>query len=197
MAQAGWNHWLDNNAKQVNAIRAKLKAQIDEFSTGTLAGSPFDLGEWEGIPDFKGVTMPNIASLMFMVEEGDKTLLLTGDCQQDFIFAGLERTGFLEPDGHLHVNVLKVQHHGSENNVDADFAQRVSADHYVFCGNGEHKNPDLSVLDIVFDSRATMTTRSSSGSAQPRKRKRDCRTKRTSARWRNVLVRFASAPVAG
>jgi hypothetical protein len=60
----------------------------------------------------------------------------------------------LEPGGHLRVNVLKVQHHGSENNLDEDFAARVSANHYVFCGNGEHGNPDLSVLDIVFNSRA-------------------------------------------
>lgn len=150
----GWNHWLDNNAKRVDSIRAKLKKQVDAFSTGAIAGSPFDLRDWEGIPDFEGVTMPNIASLMFIVEEGDKTLLLTGDCQQKFIIAGLERTGFLEPEGHLHVNVLKVQHHGSENNLDKEFAGQVSADHYVFCGNGEHENPDLGVLEIVFDSRA-------------------------------------------
>jgi hypothetical protein len=29
----------------------------------------------------------------------------------------------------------------------------VSADHYVFCGNGEHENPDLDVLQLVFDRR--------------------------------------------
>ena len=33
---------------------------------------------------------------MFMVEEDGKRLLLTGDGQQDFILAGLERTGFLD-----------------------------------------------------------------------------------------------------
>ena len=52
--------------------------------------------DWEGIPDYKGVTVPNIASLMFMVEEDGKRLLLTGDGQQDFILAGLKRTGFLD-----------------------------------------------------------------------------------------------------
>ena len=148
----GWNNWLRDNREKAKALREKLKSRIDEFTNGTLSGS-IDLRDWFGVPDFKGVTMPNIASLMFMVEEGGKTLLLTGDCQQDFIIKGLERTGFLEPDGHLRVNVLKVQHHGSENNLDDEFAARVSADHYVFCGNGEHDNPDLHVLDIVYDSR--------------------------------------------
>ena len=150
----GWVHWLQNNKQRLKEIRAELKKRVDDFSTGALAESPFDLRDWEGIPDFKGVTMPNISSLMFIVEEGKKKLLLTGDGQQDFILAGLERTGFLTGDNdHLHVNVLKVQHHGSENNMDDNFASKVSADHYVFCGNGEHNNPDLSVLDIVFRSR--------------------------------------------
>ena len=117
-----------------------------------MTASPFDLRDWEGIPGYKGVTVPNIASLMFMVEENGKKLLLTGDCQQKFILDGLKRTGFLD-DGFMHLDVLKVQHHGSENNMDTDFAKKVSADHYVFCGNGEHGNPDLAVLDIVFNSR--------------------------------------------
>jgi hypothetical protein len=150
----GWQHWLQNveNKADLKALREKLKKRIDEFSAGALVGSPFDLGSWEGVPDIEGVTIPNVASLMFMVEENGKRLLLTGDGQQGFILDGLERTGFM-PQGHVHLDVLKIQHHGSENNVDVDFARKVSADHYVFCGNGLHHNPDLSVLDIVFESR--------------------------------------------
>jgi hypothetical protein len=125
---------------------------MDEFSTSLSVPAPIDLRNWNGIPDHKGVTAPNIASLMFMVEEGGKRLLLTGDSQQDFILAGLKTTGFLA-DGHLHLDVHKIQHHGSENNLDKDFAQQVSADHYVFCGNGQHENPDLKVIQMVFDSR--------------------------------------------
>jgi hypothetical protein len=63
------------------------------------------------------------------------------------------------PGEATHVNVLKVQHHGSENNMDAAFARRISADHYVFCGNGEHENPDLGVIDTVFQSRVGGPTR--------------------------------------
>jgi len=148
----GWNNWLRDNKERLKKIRAELRKRVEEFSTGSLADSPFDLSEWEGIPGFKGVTVPNLASLMFMVEENGKLLLLTGDGQQDFILAGLARTGFLQ-DGHRHLDALKIQHHGSENNMDADFARKVSADHYVFCGNGEHENPDLGVIDIIYNSR--------------------------------------------
>ncbi|MEW5916887.1 MAG: MBL fold metallo-hydrolase [Gemmatimonadota bacterium] len=153
----GWATWLRENKDHVKKIRAEIKRRVDAFSNGTLTGSPFDLSDWNGIPNLKGVTAPNVASLMFMVEEGQgqnrKRLLLTGDGQQDIIIDGLERTGFLPNGGFLHLDVLKVQHHGSENNMDANFAQRVSADHYVFCGNGEHANPNTDVIQIVFDSR--------------------------------------------
>ena len=150
----GWNNWLDvtKNAETIEKIDRKLKEKLDEFSSSTGAPRPIDLRDWNGIPDFKGVTTPNIASLMFMVEEDGKRLLLTGDSQQDIILKGLQATGYLST-GSLHVNVLKVQHHGSENNMDANFAKTVSADHYVFCGNGEHENPDLGVIDIVYQSR--------------------------------------------
>lgn len=150
----GWQNWLGEakNQETVRSIRSELKRRIDDFSAGALAESPFDLARWNGIPDHKGVTVPNIASLMFMVEEKRKRLLLTGDSQQDFILQGLKTAGYLKR-GYAHVDVLKVQHHGSENNLDADFARTVSADHYVFCGNGEHGNPERSVIDLVYQSR--------------------------------------------
>ena len=148
----GWNTWLRNNQAEVRKIRAELRRRIDDFSSGALTSSPYDLREWNGIPDLKGVSAPNVASLMFMVEESGRRLLLTGDGQQDIILEGLKRTGFLDA-GFVHIDALKVQHHGSENNMNEDFARRVSADHYVFCGNGSHHNPEIKVIDLVFASR--------------------------------------------
>jgi beta-lactamase superfamily II metal-dependent hydrolase len=147
----GWNNWLRENGKVVRQIREQMEKRMDEFASGE-AENPFDLRDWFGVPDHEGVTAPNVASLMFMVEENGKRLLLTGDSQQDIILKGLTRTGFLE-SGSLHLDVLKVQHHGSENNVDDLFCRQVSADHYVFCGNGSHGNPEPEVLQTFFDSR--------------------------------------------
>lgn len=149
--KTGWVNWLRANKAAVREIRKELKRRVEEFSNGA-EGPPLFLGDWNGVPNYKNVTAPNIASLMFMVEEDGKRLLLTGDSQQDKIIAGLERTGFLADQG-LHVDVLKIQHHGSENNLDAAFARQVSADHYVFCGNGLHGNPNTDVIDFVFNSR--------------------------------------------
>jgi hypothetical protein len=101
----------------------------------------------------KKVTTPNLASLMFLAQENGQSILLTGDGHADDILKGLDRHQAFNSNAHIHVDVLKVQHHGSEHNVHKEFCDRVTADHYVFCGNGEHKNPDLDVLELVFDRR--------------------------------------------
>jgi hypothetical protein len=149
LLQEGWINFLRSKKgkKQIKDLRAEIKRKVDAFGN-----EAFDLRDWNGIPDFKGVTTPNIASLMFMVEEDGKRLLLTGDSQQDIILKGLQLAGFV-PDGHMHVDVLKVQHHASENNVDEAFCRAVSADHYIFCGDGSHGNPELSVINVIYESR--------------------------------------------
>jgi hypothetical protein len=149
LLQRGWINFLRSvkGKQQIKDLKAEIKRKVDEFGN-----EAFDLRDWNGIPDFKGVTTPNIASLLFLVEEGGKKLLLTGDAQQDIILKGLQLAGLM-PNGHLHVDVLKVPHHGSSNNMDANFAQKVSADHYVFCGNGMHTNPDREAIQQIYDSR--------------------------------------------
>jgi len=103
--------------------------------------------------DRKKITTPNLASLMFFVEEKGKTLLLTGDGHHLDILRGLKRIKKLNGTKGIHVDVLKVQHHASEYNIDEVFCRTVTANHYVFCGNGEHENPDLRVLQAIADSR--------------------------------------------
>lgn len=106
----------------------------------------------------KDVTVPNLALLMFLVEEKSangktKTLLLTGDGHHEDIIEGLKHQKKIKADEPLFVDVLKVQHHGSEHNLNREFCKRVIAEHYIFCGNGGHKNPDLDVVGAIIDSR--------------------------------------------
>ncbi|MCU0981335.1 MAG: hypothetical protein MUF25_19455 [Pirellulaceae bacterium] len=123
---------------------------------GILLAQAAELG------DRDEVTLPNLASLMFHLKESaGATVLLTGDGHWEDILAGLESTGKMPEGGGLHVNVLKVQHHGSENNWHLDFGRRVTADHYIFCGNGAHENPDLRVVQAVLDSRLGPASRRS------------------------------------
>ena len=142
-----WRIWIDNNQSQLADLRARMRA--DEADLGSLSASAVArpplataLGEGES-----GITRPNVASLMLLVEEGDQSVLLTGDAISPDILAGLAHHDKLDAGGRIHVTVLKVQHHGALGNVSEEFVQRVTADNYVFCGNGAHENPELEVIE--------------------------------------------------
>lgn len=98
------------------------------------------------------VTPPNRASITLLAREGKRSCLLTGDAAEDEILEGLEAAGELR-DGRTWCNVVKVQHHGSEYNLSTGFAGAVLADHYVFCADGHHDNPDPSVVRTVIETR--------------------------------------------
>ncbi|MDP9178284.1 MAG: hypothetical protein M3O61_11445 [Gemmatimonadota bacterium] len=100
-------------------------------------------------------SVPNLSSLVVLAESGDKSVLLTGDARGDKILEGLELVGLIEPNGQMEVDVLKVPHHGSDNNLDDDFFERIIAKHYVFSGNGEHGNPERASLEMLFNARGS------------------------------------------
>jgi len=149
-----WQDWIEKNAAEMKRLEEERRGDErdllpNEFerlrgSLNALATRLGDRGE---------VTPPNLASLMFFVEEDGRSILLTGDGHGQDILRGLERQGKLDADGGIHVDVLKVQHHGSENNLDEEFCRRVTANNYVFCANGAHENPDLRALEAIVDSR--------------------------------------------
>jgi hypothetical protein len=109
----------------------------------------------EALAAYVDKSVPNLSSLVFLVESGDKSILLTGDARGDKILTGLESIGVIEEEGSLHVDVLKVPHHGSANNLTRNFFERVTADHYVFSGDGEHGNPEREAMKMLFDARPT------------------------------------------
>jgi hypothetical protein len=104
------------------------------------------------------VTPPNRASINLLAEEKGRTCLLTGDAAEEEILEGLEAAGRIT-DGRFSCNVLKVQHHGSEFNLSQKFAETVLADHYVFCGDGAHHNPDPSVVETIVETRVAVDPR--------------------------------------
>ncbi len=105
------------------------------------------------LASFSDNSVPNLSSLVLLAEVGKKRILLTGDALGNKILEGLELVGLLKKDGKskIHVDVLKMPHHGSDRNVDPTFFQRISADHYVFSGNGEHGNPERETLQMLLD----------------------------------------------
>jgi len=100
-------------------------------------------------------SVPNLSSIVVLAKSGTKRMLLTGDARGDKILKGLELAGALKRGKTMHVDVMKVPHHGSNNNLDDDFFERVTADHYVFSGDGEHGNPERESFEMLVEARGT------------------------------------------
>jgi len=98
-------------------------------------------------------SVPNLSSLVVLARCGGKSILLTGDARGDKILEGLEYAGALKPGKSMHVDILKVPHHGSSNNLETGFFERIIADRYVFSGNGEHGNPERDSLEMLLEAR--------------------------------------------
>jgi beta-lactamase superfamily II metal-dependent hydrolase len=98
---------------------------------------------------------PNLSSLVLIAACNGKKMLLTGDARGDKILEGLELVGALKTRGTMHVDMLKMPHHGSDRNMETAFLRRIRADHYVFSGNGEHGNPECSTLEMLLEARGS------------------------------------------
>ena len=91
-------------------------------------------------------SIPNLSSVCLLVSEGTRSALLTGDARGEHILQNLEALKIIPKAGSLHVDLLKMPHHGSDRNSDPEFFERITADRYVFSANGKDGNPDTATL---------------------------------------------------
>jgi len=99
-------------------------------------------------------SIPNLSSIVLLLTHHGRTALLTGDARGDRILDGLRATGLLDDTGPLHVDLLKLPHHGSDRNVESDFFEQIHADHYVISADGvKHHHPSEDTLHMLVDSR--------------------------------------------
>ncbi len=122
--QKEWEEWLAKQAKARTLPAADAKKALRALDS----------------------SVPNLSSIMLLVEAEGKKVLLAGDGLGEHLVEGLRQAGLLKEDGTLHVDVFKLPHHGSLRNVTADLFERITADTYVICADGTNDNPDFKTL---------------------------------------------------
>lgn len=97
-------------------------------------------------------SVPNLSSLVLLVEIGKRKILLTGDARGDDVVAGLKDA---MPDAKLpmKVDILKMPHHGSDRNMTEAFLRSFPADHYVISADGTFGNPEDNTLRAIVAAR--------------------------------------------
>ena len=177
-----WRDWLEANEAVAEELRREAQGESERLDAGQAVVLRSVLAQLaKRLGDGSTITPPNLASLLLWVEQDGRKLLLTGDGNASEILRGLRAHGLLaqspaegEPGVHeeteehggnadgsseatetVHVDVFKVPHHGALDNIDADgFFSLVTGDHYVFCGNGSHHNPELAVVERIVEARS-------------------------------------------
>jgi hypothetical protein len=100
------------------------------------------------LPDKKlDTSVPNLSSIVVLVEVGGKKLLLCGDANGKDVVTAWSELGL--GAGPVKIDLLKMPHHGSERNTPKVFLDTFVAEHYVFSANGKFDNPDPPVLEAV------------------------------------------------
>lgn len=122
--RAEWLAWLEKAAEQMTS---------DPAAAATADSS-----------------IPNLSSIVVLASCDGRTVLLTGDARGDHIIDGL-RAAKLSDSGKLHVDVLKVQHHGSDRNATRAFFEAITADTYVLSADGRYGNPDYETLKGIVE----------------------------------------------
>lgn len=107
----------------------------------------------EALAAYTDGSVPNLSSIAAIAKFKGKTILLTGDARGDYLREGLKQEGKFNAKGKLHVDVFKLPHHGSDRNIDIDFFEDVTADHYVASADGTFVNPDRPTLEMLIEAR--------------------------------------------
>jgi hypothetical protein len=132
---------------EVDALRKVYRAYLEKLAKGQQAEAEAALAA------YKDKSPANLSSIVALVKHGGKSILLTGDARGDTVLKALRELDLIGPGKVLKVDVLKLPHHGSDRNVEPDFFEAIQADHYVFCGDGSHGNPERETLQMLFAAR--------------------------------------------
>lgn len=131
---------------ELETLQAKFDAENPNISAMTASQRR------NAMAGFTDGSVANLASIVVLVEQNGKTMLLTGDARGDKILEGLTNAGLLS-SGKINLDILKVPHHGSDHNVSTEFFRKVRAKHYVFSANGKNDNPDDATLQMLTTAR--------------------------------------------
>ena len=139
-------HILGPTPKNLEKLRKIWDSWIKNHSQ--LGGT---LKDYEAL-QILDASVTNLSSIMFMVESEEKKLLFTGDGLGRDVLEVLSEKKMLNSEGRLHVDILKVPHHGSERNVSEQFFDTITADMYIISANGRDDNPSFVTLKWIIES---------------------------------------------
>ncbi len=108
-------------------IKRPKKISTDKDQIEELLARPFD----------EDSTATNGSSIAFVLNIQDKKLLFLADAHPDLIIDSLNK---IKSEGLVMFDLIKVSHHGSFSNINADLLGKIDANKYLISTNGGRNN---------------------------------------------------------
>ena len=100
----------------------------------------------------------NGSSIAFLASFEQRTCLFLADAHMDIVCDSI-RALLGDVEEFLKVDAVKVSHHGSSNNINAEFMELVDADHWLISTNGDvHNLPNANAVEIIIVGARTTPT---------------------------------------
>lgn len=132
-------------AKWPDVVKEADLGRRPATTDGDLLGGPRDVGtplrELAGMTEDKADPSPsNRTSIAFLATYEGRTVLFGADAHADVLTSALGRVNGGKP---VHVDICKVPHHGSRQNVKPEFLRLLDCDTWLVSTNGnKHHHPD-------------------------------------------------------
>ena len=101
----------------------------------------------------RSLTLLNQASMAFLIQAEGKNILMLGDADAEVVANALEHNNEIETP--LVVDLMKLSHHGSKNNVSKHLLSLIKCNDYAITTNGGTHNwchPDRKTLALILRS---------------------------------------------
>jgi beta-lactamase superfamily II metal-dependent hydrolase len=133
---------------------AKLLDKAPRYAEDRLGDKPPNVERWAKRRFVEDTSPANPSSISLLLEYRGRSLLLTGDARSDSLCEGIDRLNTERGTDRLHVDVVKLPHHGSKNNVSNELIDRLDCHNYLFSTSGRrfHHPDDDAVARVLFNS---------------------------------------------
>ena len=141
---------LSPNNQKLEKLFIKYKKDTKNYQTSYRSNDYNKSIEELSLNKFKKDTsLPNGASIAFILEYNNKKFLFLGDAHIDLIVDSLENLGY-NSENRLDLEFVKLSHHGSKKNINQEFLNLINSDNFIILtSGGRHGHPDKEALSKI------------------------------------------------
>lgn len=148
---------LSPNNEKLNKLLKLYEKQKDYFTSGDeydFQTSLKDFIDEESQPSFKfkeDTSVANGSSIAFILEYEGKSFLFLADAHPSVVIEGLNKFHY-NKDNLLHVELMKVSHHGSMYNTNKELLEIVKTNNYLISSNAtKHGLPNKRAIARIIN----------------------------------------------